>query len=71
MSSSSSSSFALSLDYDIVLLLTNISGFIDGFLQSYDTGVVLPVGATTEAIRLLYPKIFVCIILALTRHGVG
>lgn len=54
MSSSSSSSFALSLDYDIVLLLTNVSGaFIDGFLQAYETGVVLPMGATTEAIRLV------------------
>jgi len=52
--SSSSSSIALSLDYDVVLLLTNVSGaFIDGFLQAYETGVVLPMGATTEAVRLV------------------
>ena len=54
MSSSSSIAWLSSLDYDIVLLLTNVSGaFIDGFLQSYENGVVLPMGATTEAIRLL------------------
>ena len=52
--SSSSSSIALSLDYDVVLLLTNVSGaFIDGFLQAYEIGIVLPMGATTEAIRLV------------------
>jgi len=52
--SSSSSFFRLpAVGYDVVLALTNVSGaFLDGFFQAWETGVAVPVGAGTEALRV-------------------
>ena len=52
ISSSSTSSRLPAVGYDVVLALTNVSGaFLDGFFQAWETGVAVPVGAGTEALR--------------------
>jgi hypothetical protein len=54
LSPSSSSSSRLALGYDVVLVLTNVSGaFLDGFFQAWETGVAVPVGAGTEALHVV------------------
>jgi hypothetical protein len=42
------------MGYDVVLALTNVSGaFLDGFFQAWETGVAVPIGAGTEALRVV------------------
>lgn len=48
------SSYRPAMGYDVVLALTNVSGaFLDGFFQAWETGVAVPIGAGTEALRVV------------------
>ena len=47
------------LDYDVVLVMTDISGaFIDGLLQAWETGVASPPRIVSDDFRVYYKSTY-------------